>query len=95
MTTLSESLVDDLDGLQVSRTEVQQARAFCGPAHGRAWTLTADGAPAPVVDVQVNGEVVAYRLVHHPRTRRPIRDDHGSFLYMPVRRVVVSQRTGS
>lgn len=81
------------DGLSVVGTQVRQARAYCGPAHGRSWALAAEGPPAASVDIEVEGSTVAYRLVLHPRTRRPIRDDHGSFLYMPVRRVI-SQRTG-
>lgn len=93
MTTVSDSLVDEVDGLSLLGTAVRQARAYCGPAHGRSFPLDGDGPPAPVVHLDVAGEVVAYRLVHHPRTRRPIRDDHGSYLYMPVRRMVVPQRT--
>lgn len=93
MTTVSDSLVSDLEGLSLTATAVRHARAYCGPAHGRSWSVQTDGTPAALVDLDVDGEAVAYRLVHHPRTRRPIRDDHGSFLYMPVRRVVGPQRT--
>lgn len=84
----------------------QVARAYCGPAHGRTWTVLPDGPPPAVVDVRLDtdsrtgggtgadnppqiDQTVRYRLVHHPRTRRPVRDHAGSYLYMPVRTVSV------
>ena len=69
------------------------ARAYCGPAHGRTWPVVTDGPPPALVDVrlgvELSAQTVQYRLVHHPRTRRPVRDHAGSYLYMPIRTVPV------
>jgi len=73
------------DAVQVP--PARRARAYCGPAHGRSWPLVSQGPPPRLVDVELGDEVVRYRLVHHPRTRRPVRDHLGTFVYMPVRRL--------
>jgi len=61
----------------------RRARAYCGPAHGRSWPLVEEaGAPAPTTTLAADGQVMRYRLVLHPRTRRPARDHLGNYLYM-------------
>lgn len=65
------------------------ARAYCGPAHGRTWALGPDEAPPALVDVDLGPGTAVYRLVRHPRTRRPVRDHLGSYLYMPVQAALV------
>jgi|SoiMetStandDraft_2_1073263.scaffolds.fasta_scaffold431802_1 hypothetical protein len=61
-----------------------QARAYCGPAHGRSWTLTRDTTPPGTVELMVGGQQFQYRLVYSPQTRQPARDHLGNYLYMPV-----------
>lgn len=60
------------------------ARAYCGPAHGRSWTLTRDSTPPGTVELMVGGQQFQYRLVYSPQTRQPARDHLGNYLYMPV-----------
>lgn len=68
---------------------VASARAYCGPAHGHRWVWMADGPPPPAVDIDVGGQVLRYRLVHVPRTRRPARDYVGNLLHMPLRHALL------
>ncbi len=62
-----------------------RARAYCGPAHGYSWSISGTATPPilwedPPVEVSVR-----YRLVHHPLTHLPARDQRGNLIYMPVR----------
>jgi hypothetical protein len=59
-----------------------QARAYCGPAHGRLWPLTPGTTPPGTVDLMVDGHRALYRLVYSPRTRQPARDHLGNYLYI-------------
>jgi hypothetical protein len=59
-----------------------QARAYCGPAHGRSWTLTRDTTPPGTVELMVGGQQFHYRLVYNPRTRQPAKDHLGNYLYI-------------
>lgn len=67
-----------------SRPSAGQARAYCGPAHHRCWTLPPSTDPPALVDLPVPDGSVRYRLVRHPRSGRPARDHCGNFLYVPV-----------
>ena len=61
------------------------ARAYCGPAHGRAWQVNAHRPPPWTVDLHVDGQPIAvYRLVLRPRSRHPMRNQLGEFLYVPM-----------
>jgi hypothetical protein len=61
-----------------------QARAYCGPAHGRSWSLTRDTTPPGTVELMVGGQQFRYRLAYNPMTRRPARDHLGNYLYIAV-----------
>ena len=61
-----------------------QARAYCGPAHGRSWTLSPDTTPPATVELRVGGQHFHYRLVYNPLTRRPAKDHLGNYLYIAV-----------
>jgi hypothetical protein len=58
-----------------------RARADCGPAHGRSWTLNRDTTPPETVELTVCGQQFHYRLVHSPQTRRPARDHLSNYLW--------------
>ena len=60
------------------------ARAYCGPAHGRSWTLSPDTTPPATVELRVDGQQVHYRLAYNPLTRRPAKDHLGNYLYIAV-----------
>lgn len=61
-----------------------RGRAYSGPLHGMEWALA--GAAPPAVLELTKGELrLYYRLVRHPRSQRPVRDDHGSYVYVPER----------
>jgi hypothetical protein len=62
-----------------------RAKAYCGPAHGRGWTIIGGDAIPERVVLDAVGGVYCYQLVHDPRLGRVARDDHGDYLYMPVR----------
>jgi hypothetical protein len=62
-----------------------RAKAYCGPAHGQDWTIIGGHTIPERVVLDATGGVHCYQLVHDPRLRRPARDHHGNFLYMPVR----------
>ena len=62
-----------------------RARAYCGPAHGYSWSISGTATP-PILWEDAPVEVrVRYRLVHHPLTHLPARDQRGNLIYMPVR----------
>jgi hypothetical protein len=61
-----------------------RARAYCGPAHGQGWTISGEGQIPERVALAATGGVHHYQLVHDPRLRRPARDHHGNYLYMPA-----------
>jgi hypothetical protein len=61
-----------------------QARAYCGPAHGRSWTLSRETTPPGTVELTVGGQQFHYRLAYDPRTRRPARDHLGNYLYIAM-----------
>jgi hypothetical protein len=60
------------------------ARAYCGPAHGWSWSVREQGPPPADVVLEVAAQTVTYRLVRHPRSHRPARDQRGHYLYMPL-----------
>lgn len=62
-----------------------RGRAYCGPAHGHSWIVDDAETPPRTVDLGEGRHRVRYRLVHHPRTHRPARDQMGNYVYMPVR----------
>ncbi|MGZ4523971.1 MAG: hypothetical protein ACXVGN_10730 [Mycobacteriaceae bacterium] len=63
-----------------------RAKAYCGPAHGQGWAIVGDGQTIPErVGLDAAGGVYSYQLVHDLRLGRVARDDHGNYLYMPVR----------
>jgi hypothetical protein len=62
-----------------------RAKAYCGPAHGRGWTIIGEHTLPERVVLDAAGGVHSYRLVHDLRLRRAARDQHGDYLYMPVR----------
>jgi len=63
---------------------VVRAKAYCGPAHGQSWN-TDNGRPLPLqVHLDVAGRAHCYQLVRDLRMRRPARDHHGNYLYMPA-----------
>jgi hypothetical protein len=64
-----------------------RAKAYCGPAHGRGWTIIGGHTIPERVDLDAAGGVHSYQLVHDPRLGRAARDQHGDYLYMPVRSV--------
>lgn len=68
----------------VAPTSPSLARACCGPAHGRCWTVGEGDWPPFAVVLDVARQRVCYRLVHHPRTRPPARDHQGHYPYRPV-----------
>jgi hypothetical protein len=59
------------------------ARAYCGPAHGRCWTVDTGIEPQSVVWLGGGADSVAYRVTFDPVTRRPARDRLGNLVYMP------------
>lgn len=61
-----------------------RARACGGEAHGLRWDLDPLRTPPWTVDLQVAGTAVIYRMVLHPRTRRPARDRLGQYWYVPM-----------
>ena len=62
-----------------------RAKAYCGPAHGQDWTIIGGHTIPERVDLDAAGGVHSYQLVHDLRLRRAARDQHGDYLYMPVR----------
>jgi hypothetical protein len=66
-----------------TRTAVR-AKAYCGPAHGQGWTISGEGQIPERVVLAATGGVHDYQLVHDTRLRRPARDHHGNYLYMPA-----------
>jgi len=72
--------VGEICGSRTSR----RARAYCGPAHGWSWPLREKGPPPADVVLEVAAQEVTYRLVRHPHSQRPARDQRGRYLYMPL-----------
>ena len=62
------------------------ARALGGEAHRLRVRLEAKTLPE-ILDIAIPGStgVARYRLLHAPRTRRPITDNLGDYLYLPQR----------
>ncbi len=60
------------------------AKAYCGPAHGQSWVIDDVHSLPEQLDLEFDGAVHVYRLVHDPRAGRPARDHSGNYLYMPV-----------
>ena len=75
---------DDWRGRPAEMTGSRLARAYCGPAHGYCWPVAAEDPPPEDVVLEIAAEPLTYRLVHHPRSRRPARDQRGRYLYMPL-----------
>ncbi|HEU4998598.1 MAG TPA: hypothetical protein VFT68_06605 [Lapillicoccus sp.] len=46
--------------------------------------MAAEDPPPEDVVLEIAAEPLTYRLVHHPRSRRPARDQRGRYLYMPL-----------
>jgi hypothetical protein len=69
---------------QAIAVDSSQARAYCGPAHGRSWTLTRPSTPPETVELMVGGQQFHYRLAYNPLTRRPAKDHLGNYLYIAV-----------
>ena len=57
-----------------------------GPDPYDAVLVVSFGGPERPEDVvlEIAAEPLTYRLVHHPRSRRPARDQRGRYLYMPL-----------
>lgn len=70
----------------VRQTVTIYGRALGGEAHRIRVRLDAQ-TPPEVLDITIPGSTVAapYRLLQAPRTRRPIVDDRGDYLYVPQR----------
>ncbi|TKJ16856.1 hypothetical protein [Blastococcus sp. CCUG 61487] len=82
MTKLSDEPAAVLDG-PGRRPAIDQARAYCGTAHGQVWPV--DRRHLPLwVELPVDVSTALYRLVLRPRTGRPARDQHGNYLYVPL-----------
>lgn len=67
-----------------ARSGAQAARAYSGAAHRLCWFLPSEEEAPLAVDLGTDGPTQRYRLVHHPRTRRPARDHLGNLVYMPI-----------
>lgn len=61
------------------------AKAYCGPAHGHAWSLEDPASCPDRVVLTCGSGQHDYQLVRDPRARRPARDHLGSVVYMPLR----------
>lgn len=70
----------------VPETVAIYVRALGGEAHRVRVPLEAE-TPPEVLAIKIPGStrVARYRLLHAPRTRRPVTDDHGDYLYVPQR----------
>ena len=70
----------------VPETVAIYGRVLGGEAHRTRVPLQGQS-PPEVLDIPVPGpsRVARYRLLHAPRTRRPVTDDHGDYLYLPQR----------
>lgn len=62
---------------------IAHARAYCGPAHGRSWTIDDCTHLPDRVELTTRGATRCYRLVRDPHTRRPAHDREGNVLYLP------------
>jgi hypothetical protein len=69
---------------QALSVDSARGRAYCGPAHGRSWTLTHETTPPETVELVVDGQQCHYRLAYNPLTRRPARDHLGNYLYVAM-----------
>lgn len=74
---------DGADPNRPAGQQVEQARAYTGPAHGARWTVPADQPPAGRVRLFVAGRAVRYRLVLRANGL-PARDSRSCYLYVPV-----------
>jgi hypothetical protein len=74
-------LIPDSSGVG---TAPAQAQAYCGPGHGRRWSVEPGNGPPAVVQLQTPGGICSYRLLVHPRTHGPARDHQGRYPYLPV-----------
>jgi hypothetical protein len=73
-----------------------RAKAYRGPAHGRGWAIIGGDRIPERVGLDAAGGVYCYQLVHDLRLGRVARDDHGDYLYIPVRSDrLVSQARGT
>jgi hypothetical protein len=61
-----------------------QSQAYCGPGHGQRWPVETGSAPPDVVQLETPDGTCSYRLLLHPRTRGPARDQQGRYSYLPV-----------
>lgn len=61
----------------------REARAYSGPAHGQQWPVT-DPEPPAWVELPTGAASALYRLVRHPRSHRPARDQLGNYVYVPM-----------
>jgi hypothetical protein len=84
MTSHDSQSVDVLEKAPV-RDPGRTARAYCGPAHGQSWTVDTDIELQSVVWLEGGEGSGAYHVTFDPVTRRPARDRHGNFVYMPLR----------
>lgn len=84
MSTTSTVTASPTTPTQDTSVDQGRARAYCGPAHGHCWVLDPVAVPPSSVELGVGSDLTCYRLVHHPRTRRPARDYWGNYLYMPL-----------
>jgi hypothetical protein len=64
--------------------EPAEAQAYCGPGHGRRWSVESGDGPADVVQLQTTRGACSYRLLLHPRSHGPARDHQGRYSYVPV-----------
>ena len=78
--------------LDLSPTDAERARAYCGPAHGHTWLLESGSSWPPRIMLVSQDGPHEYRLIHDLRAHRPARDHLGNTLYMPV--IPVSDRDG-
>jgi hypothetical protein len=85
MTSQNPQSVDALENVPVRDPFGRRARAYCGPAHGQCWVLDADIELLSVVWLEDGTGSAAYQVTFDPVTRRPARDRHGNFVYMPLR----------
>lgn len=74
-----------------SGEELSSSQAYGGPAHGQYWCLPTTSWPPEEIMLEADGESWCYRLVHHPRTRRPVRDFRNNYLYMQVHPAAAGQ----
>jgi hypothetical protein len=79
-------LVDILGDAPAADPARRTARAYCGPAHGRSWTVDTEVDAQSIVWLRSGRAAsVPYRVTLDPTTLRPARDRLGNLVYMPVR----------